>query len=259
MDFELKDIEKARTTDKLIFKCENCGKDVKLEKRYFTKALCKKCKVKDTLNERYGVSNVFNLASSRENLKKSVTSKEANKKRKQTCLAKYGTEFQIASKSTREKTHSTVKEKYGVDYNFQSSEVKEKIKQVKIERYGSENPNIKWLYEYKGEKFDSSWELAYWIYCEDNSIPIERNHTPFQISENSNCYPDFLVDNHQLVEIKSSYLKSKPDYYLKEKCYNENNIIVISDKEIEFYLAYIYSKYGKDYIKTFKTKLSKLK
>ena len=59
--------------------CEECGKEVFLERRYFTKPLCKKCKVKDTVKEKYGVENVFNLSSSREHLKESLKSEKTKK------------------------------------------------------------------------------------------------------------------------------------------------------------------------------------
>ena len=64
----LNEIKDARVTDMIKFNCEMCGKDVLLQKRYFTKPLCKKCKIKDTVINRYGVTNVFNIKKSRENL-----------------------------------------------------------------------------------------------------------------------------------------------------------------------------------------------
>ena len=76
--------------------------------------------------------------------------------------------------------------------------------------------------------------------------------------ENGHKYfPDFEV-NGKLVEIKSSYLISNPLYKFKEKVNIENNITIISDNEIILYLKYIENKYGKDYLKSFKTKKSKI-
>ena len=254
---EISDLDKARVTDTIRFNCEECGKEVFLERRYFTKPLCKKCKVKDTVKEKYGVENVFNLSSSREHLKESLKSEKTKNKRKQTCLEKYGTEFQISSKETREKIKLSCLEKYGTECSFQAKSVIEKIKNTKIERYGEENPSIKWLYEYKSEKFDSSWELAYWIWCEDNNINIKRNKKGFEVENGNRYFPDFEV-NGKLVEIKSSYLISNPLYKFKEKINIENNITIISDNEIILYLKYIENKYGKNYLKSFKTKKSKI-
>ena len=39
---EISDLDKARVTDTIRFNCEECGKEVFLERRYFTKPLCKK-------------------------------------------------------------------------------------------------------------------------------------------------------------------------------------------------------------------------
>lgn len=68
---------------------------------------------------------------------------------------------------------------------------------------------IKLKYRYKNEIFNSSWELAYWIYCMDHDIDINKG-------------------------------------ILSHKKFNRENI-----KNI---LKYIYHKYGKNYLNSFKDK-----
>lgn len=63
---------------------------------------------------------------------------------------------------------------------------------------------------YKGIFCDSSWELAYLLYCEFHSIVVERNTKTFEYYYENKKYkylPDFLVMG-QLVEIKG-YLSEK--------------------------------------------------
>jgi len=66
--------------------------------------------------------------------------KITDKKRKKTCLEKYGVEHIINSEVVQSKTKLTNLKKYGVEYSFQSEQVKDKIKETCIERYGVDNP-----------------------------------------------------------------------------------------------------------------------
>ena len=182
-------------------------------------------------------------------------------------------------------------EHYGYKYNFQAPEIKEQIKQTNLKKYGYEhvfqNPYVqremRKKYWYKDICFDSSWELAFYIYHEDNNIPIEREPVviSFEIDgKEKHYYPDFKVGN-QLIEIKGDMLidekgnikpypkkvedlKEKGQFKeieelfkfceTKTKAIKENNIKVIKNEEIKPYLKYIKDSYGKDYLKQFKVK-----
>ena len=63
--------------------------------------------------------------------------------------------------------------RYGVPYSGMSKELSDKTNITKLKLYGTINVTRK--YDYYGVFFDSSWELAVWIYCIDNNIPIIRN------------------------------------------------------------------------------------
>ena len=109
---------------------------------------------------------------------------------------------------------------------------------------------------YKGIKFDSSWELAFWIWCEDHKKKIERNGTPILLSNGKSVYPDFLVDG-ELFEIKGDYLKQKDDWQLRNEAYIKNNVTVLSWNEMKPYLKYIDDIYGKNYLKKFRIRRGK--
>ena len=65
--------------------------------------------------------------------------KISDKKRKNTCLQKYGEENPINSEIIQSKMKATNLLKYGTEYSFQSQEIKDKIKKTCIQRFGVEN------------------------------------------------------------------------------------------------------------------------
>ena len=68
------------------------------------------------------------------------TLKNAQAKKKETCLKRYGCEYPSQSEEVRERIKATNVEKYGCEYPFQSEEVRERIKATNVEKYGCENP-----------------------------------------------------------------------------------------------------------------------
>jgi len=97
---------------------------------------------------------------------------------------------------------------------------------------------------YKGFWCDSSWELAYVIYCLDHNLSIVRNTTKRQYLWNGqvkNYYPDFLVEN-KLTEIKGY---SSPQWEAKLR--DNPDVKVLYRDDMLPILRYIINKYGKDY------------
>jgi hypothetical protein len=98
---------------------------------------------------------------------------------------------------------------------------------------------------YKGFFCDSSWELAYVIYCLEHDIDIKRNtekRNYFWEGKNKNYIPDFIV-NKIVTEIKGykteqwrAKLEANPD------------IVVLYEKDLKPILDYVIMKYGKDYV-----------
>ena len=231
-------------------------------------------KARQTCQEKYGTDNYaqseeFLIKSKATNLQKYgvenyMQLEEGKEKVKQTCLDKYGVEYYSQTEEYKEKYKSTCLQKYGVPHYFQSEEFQKKVNKK---------------YKYKGINFDSSWELAYYIFNENNNIPTIRNpqRIEYYLNEIEHYYyPDFLVEG-QLIEIKSSDMLNK-DFSLKPptkklircqteeekqylydlcvvktQCMRENNVRIISDKEIKFYLDYIEKTYGKNYLIQFQT------
>ncbi|MBR2247609.1 MAG: hypothetical protein IJ880_11435 [Bacilli bacterium] len=105
--------------------------------------------------------------------------------------------------------------------------------------------------KYKGFWCDSSWELAYVIYCLDHNVNIIRNTIGFSyIWENSEhtYYPDFYnKDTNEYIEIKG-YENDKD----KEKIKQFKGIIkVYYYKDMKPILKYVKEKYGEDFIKLY--------
>ena len=102
---------------------------------------------------------------------------------------------------------------------------------------------------YKEIACDSSWELAYVVYCLEHNIKIERNTEGFDYinskGELHKYYPDFIVDDCIYVEIKN-YLTT--DVLLKKEQFPKNlEYKLLLKKDIEHILTYVKNKYGKDF------------
>lgn len=174
----------------------------------------------------------------------------------------------------------SIRQHYGVDNPQQAKIIKDKTIQTCLKKYGYKTNLIapefvmqkskKYLYE--NTSFDSSWELAVWIYAIDHNEAIQR--LPIQLyfmwnNEKHFYTPDFLYKG-QLIEIKGSqfldknhnltspYLKNHKeirtqDYYKAiQDCIEKNNVQLWSSTEIKPFLNYIKKMYGKDYLKQFK-------
>lgn len=253
-----------------------------------------KDKIKKTNLEKYGVEYPSQSKEVQEKIKSTCMEKYgteyvsqsnyAKEKSKQTCTKNLGVEYPAQSKEVKEKVIKTNIEKYGTPCTLNVQEVKEKIKETNLKKYGTEHPsqcetvkektkqtclekygNYTYLmsddyhskahnkYRYKGEVFDSSWELAYWIYCIDHNIDIHRNTVPNKRSDGKDIYFDF-ISNGKYIEIKGDHLQNQEDWPIRLDAYIKYNVKVIMRKDIEDILKYIYHKYGKNYLNSFKDK-----
>lgn len=104
---------------------------------------------------------------------------------------------------------------------------------------------------YKDIWFESSWELMFIVYCLENNIQFERNHTAFSYQyENSikTYFPDFyLPKTDEYIEIKG--VKTEKDIAKWQQF--PKKLIVIDEKSNEFkkIRQYIIKQYGKNYYK----------
>ena len=102
---------------------------------------------------------------------------------------------------------------------------------------------------YSGYWCDSSYELAYLIYCLENNIDIVRNKEGFEYIFNDEkhlFYPDFIVSG-KYVEIKNF----RSDLTDAKLSYFPYDITVYYKDTIKPYLEYTINKYGKDFIKLY--------
>jgi len=106
---------------------------------------------------------------------------------------------------------------------------------------------------YKGFFCDSSYELAYVIFCLEHNKKIERctQSLPyFWEGTPRNYLPDFIVDG-KIVEIKGY---KSPQWNAKQNAYP--NISVLYQKDLKDVFEYVQNKYGKDYIRLYETTVS---
>jgi len=231
-------------------------------------------KIQETTFERYGI----NLYSKTDECKKKV---------KETTFKKYNKDYYTQTDEYKIRAIETCLEKYGTKYYTQSAKYKEnvndyvkKAQQTCIEKYGVSNisylPDLykgkKSIYYYDNLNFDSSWELAYYIWLKDNNINFEYHpkiHFDYIFKNKLHKYfPDFIV-NDNIVEVKGLHFFENFDITqrmicpynrefdelaeAKHKCMIEHNVEIITDCSL--YLNYINEMYGKNYLNQFKKQI----
>lgn len=292
------------------FICKACNKSFEKRKRRGQRGktfsfLCQSCARKATNIEKYGTENVFASNDIKNKIKETCLEKygvenpafseDIKSKTKITCLEKYGVPYSFQSDNNKEKTKRTLLEKYGVDHPSKNKEIKskmvsswakskdtmkEKMQKTCLEKYGvlypMQNYDIqlksKKKYTYNNIQFDSSWELALYIYCIDNNINFEYHPSiSFSYTYNDNEYsyfPDFKIEN-EFIELKglqffenkdvngkmiNPYDRSQDDKFeAKHQCILKNNVKIITD--CSKYIDYVNLKYTKDFLGLFENNL----
>lgn len=102
--------------------------------------------------------------------------------------------------------------------------------------------------KYDGIYFDSSWELAFYVYCKEHNIDIKRCNVVRNYIYNDKeykYYPDFIV-NDKIIEIKG-YITERT------KCKIEYNpdVKVLYEADIKSCLDYCKEKYGEKFWESF--------
>lgn len=194
--------EKRKRTNLEKYGVENLFKDKeKIKKANLTKLGVEnvsqlesvKNKKKETSLKKFGVENPSQ-------------SKDVQIKFQQTCLEKYGVKNPLASSSVQEKIKQTNLKKFGVEYHTQTKEFKQHLRDLWSDKKKREELSKKvsssWshktaeelkdiqskrhkCFEYQNEYFDSSWELAVWIWAKDHNMQIKRE--PICIPYTFNC------------------------------------------------------------------------
>jgi len=219
--------------------CQNCGEFFELSEKQFkirqikNRLLCKICdykdrqqKIKSTCKIKYGCTCALG-------------SPIVRAKAEETCKEKYGTAhpFVFGSKEYDEvikqkynvtnvaklnfvvrKREETLKSRTGHKHALQVEEYWEKAEKTCKERHGkslqectlgtvSKNKVV-----FQGIRFDSLWEVSYYIFCKHHNIDIIRNQGEYFFEylghdkRMHKYYPDFyLPSQNKFVEIKSEF------------------------------------------------------
>lgn len=246
-------------------------------------------KKKETCKKRYGVEHPLQDKNILEKAKKTNLDKygfdnyrkteECKRKIKETKKQKYGDNLEDVIKkikdtkfinhgnsnyNNRKKAAETCLKKYGTESPMQNEKIKIKYKKTCLEKYDVENPmqlekiyNKHWKRIYfDGHYFDSSWEVAFYIYYRDAGALIAREADKFEYlfeGKKHIYYCDFTLDGI-CYEIKSDYLLKKMHIKdtlenAKYNCLINNGVLIIDSQQIIKYLDYVNSKYGEGYLK----------
>jgi len=279
-------IRRKLKKDKLL--CKGCS--ISYEKGKYTKEDTKLITEKrsKTNLEKYGIENTWQL----EKVKRMSSERdwtERNINTQKSCIIKYGVTNPAQTEESKEKSHETLLKRYGtveasykirmenskgtymkhygVDHNFKSKEWRREANEIIIKKYG--RMIYSRTYVYNEVCFDSSWELAYYIWLTDN----KQNFTYQPITDftylgsdgiSHKYHPDFLVEGeYQEIKGNQFFNKEGEPYcaitksWWKEK-YNfiqENKVKLLKYNDLFPILKYIEKVYGKSYLKSFKIKI----
>lgn len=212
-------------------------------------------KCANTKQARYGSATYNNRSKAAETLISQYGSIEqyyqhVSQQSNETKIKRYGTH----TYNNREKARTTSIAKYGVPIPIQNKMIGDKAH---------------YKYTYQGIKFDSSYDLSYYIWLTDHKYRFEyRPNIQFDYYYDGNLHkynPDFRVDG-ELVELKGRHFFKDKDpskemvnpynhnmdglYEAKHQCMIRNQVKIIVDcSEYETYVA---NTYGKDYIASFR-------
>ena len=199
-------------------------------------------------------------------------------KKKETVQNIYGVDNIFQDPTVKEKIAKTNLEKYGHENPFSNELIKEKIKETNLLKYGAEHftqtqgfaKYHRSIYNYDGMTFDSSWELVFYIYQSDHGNNIKRCDEKLEYEFNGEkhfYFPDFIMNN-EYYEVKGEHFWKKDgtmqnpyDHTLdglfeaKHQCGLKNHVKFIGNNEIKTMLQYVTEKYTNDYIGLFKENL----
>lgn len=206
-----------------------------------------------TFKERYGVSNTFQLDSTKKKIQNTSLerygvlnpgqSKEAKEKRnqtklkrygdlnynnretaEQTCLKKYGSSVYLRSSKAKDRIKEIFLERYGVENPFQAEEVKEKIKQTCLERYGATHFSKSQKYQdLLNQKPQDERDLS-----KQKEYETKRKNGTFNTSKPEDLYYEYLLSMHSedniIRQYRSDLYPFSCDFYIpSEDLYIECN------------------------------------
>lgn len=211
-----------------------------------------KAKYINTWKEKYGCMGYFQRGCDQNEIQKLAHSDLAYERKKIKNRKNFGTDWPAQSKEIQKKMQDTYEERTGYRNAMQNPEDAARCHRGK--------------YLYKNIRFDSSWELAVYIWLEDNNKQFTYHPNPvFDYIDDEGItrvyYPDFLIEG-KLYEIKGTQFfndKSEPyDFYNNKYWWGKYNALlehkvkILKMDDIKLFLRYVKDKYGKNYLKQFK-------
>lgn len=184
---------------------------------------------------------------------------------------RYGGNSPSQNEIVKQKQIETTLKNWGFRSSAQNEIVKEKSKQTCLKNFGVEtgfltkkcfDSHSRCKYEFEDERFDSSWELALWVYAKDHNEEIEREPCQFEYEFEGKkhfYYPDFLYKGG-LVEVKGPQFfkddkmicpfdRSQDELFqAKYECMKKNGVKIFSTDEIRVCRDYIKKAYGNDFL-----------
>lgn len=217
-------------------------------------------KASATKLEKYGYVGHFQKPNVQDDLQEKAHNSESYTKKRATCVEKFGVDHYMKSEENIKDHKEKTKAKTGYDNPMRNPVVRKKI----IDEYGQLG-RVKG-YSYQDIHFDSSWELATYIWLTDHKKKFMYHPPiPFKYIGDDGLdhegYPDFLIEG-KFCEIKGSQFfneKHEPFnmytqnfWWGKFQAMKENNIVILEQSDIKPYLEYVKDTYGKDFLKKHK-------
>jgi DNA-directed RNA polymerase subunit RPC12/RpoP len=248
---------------KIKYICVSCGNEV--ERLFIRKRLdlikrfkCKKCNSEQTCLERYGYKNGAQVPEFKEKFQStslerygsicSLNGEEQIKKKKETWQKNFGASNPWQKKEVREKLEQANLQKYGTKYAFTTQESHNKSLQTRLEKRNFGHP----IYFYDNLKFDSSWEVCFYIYMKDSGHSIKRNDKVVQYESNGKQHVttvDFTIDEAYHYEVKSKHWIHDKTQQDRLNAILAEGVILIDDLKIKEYIEYVRKTYGPSFIK----------
>lgn len=199
-------------------------------------------------------------------------------------ISRYGSAFGDPKKyiATRIKRHGRKNAKLSASlkaaYQNRKNEILKKRSDTLFNNYGvrtpMHSPELRsrqcYRYTYDGKHFDSSFEIALYIYLSDNHIEFSyQPNVTFEYEFDGKCHkyiPDFKIKN-EYVEIKGDHFFKEDGtmqnpydhlqdglYESKHQCMILHNVKILRTSECQKYIDYVINKYGPSYLSSFHNK-----
>lgn len=227
------------------YNCDNVAQDEQIQKKWVA-----------TKIGRFGYAGVFKDPKYQKKIQDAAHAPDAMEKKKQTCLDRYGEEHHSKTENFIASRERSYKIRTGYRNPMQNPEVVDKV----IATYGRLGAVKNYYFE--NQYFDSSWELAYYLYLLGSGKQfIYHPKFPLAYEEEGkehSYFPDFLVEG-QFIEIKGSQFfneKGEPfNKYIgkfwwgKYKALQDYKVKILLHEDLKPILKYVKEKYGKTFLK----------